>query len=175
MIVFISLFIFFFVFFFRAEHFIGNQSTPNKLLTSSYYGFTIFLIASINIFIFSYLIKPKKEQNWKVWNEIALYVIQFVTISKAIHFLSYYVMEKKMSFAGIFQSIFTKTLIGLIPVSIYVLNEQKKLFKKNYELASYISENSKDREVKTNKGYVLGKQTNAGPNLGLGLIYYASY
>jgi DNA-binding LytR/AlgR family response regulator len=60
-------------------------------------------------------------------------------------------MEKKMSFAGIFQSIFTTTPIGLIPVSIYVLNEQKKLFKKNYELASYISENSQDREVKTHK------------------------
>jgi hypothetical protein len=25
------------------------------------------------------------------------------------------------------------------------------------------------------EGYVLGKQTNAGPNLGLGLIYYTSY
>lgn len=149
MILFISWFIFLFVFFFRSDHFIGNESTPNKLLISFYYGFTTFLIASINILVFSYLVKPEKEQNWKVWNEIILYIIHFITISIAIHFLSFYVMEKEMTFAGISKSIFTTTLIGLIPVSIFVINEQKKLFKKHFELANKITDYGNDSEMKS--------------------------
>jgi len=148
---FISWFIFFFVFFFRSEQFIGNNSTPNRLLISFYYGLATFLIASINIYIFSIIVKPEKEVNWKIWKEIILYLIHFITISIGIHFLSNYVMEKEISISGLFYSIFTTTIIGLIPVSIHVINEQKKLFKKHFELANKISDGNADRPSNSSK------------------------
>ena len=150
-ILFISWFIFFFVFLFRSEHFVGNSSTPFRLLISSYYGLTTFFIALVNILIFSALVKPEKEKNWKVWNEIVLYVIHFLTISLAIHFLSAYVMEEELSFTGILTSIFTTTLIGLIPVSLHIINEQRKLFKKYYQLAVSISDEGTDRNIAPTK------------------------
>lgn len=153
-ILFISWFIFFFVFLFRSEQFVGNRSTPYRLLVSSYYGLATFTIAIINILIFSSIVKPEKEKNWKVWNEILLYIIHFLTISFAIHFLGIYVLEKEVSFFGILYSIFTTTLIGLIPVSLHVINEQRKLFKKYYQLAGEIADESADQKYVPNKGLI---------------------
>lgn len=150
-ILFISWFIFFFVFLFRSEGFVGNNSTPYRLLISSYYGLVTFIIALVNILIFSAIVKPEKEKNWKVWNEIVLYVIHFLTISLAIHFLSAYVMGNDLSFTGILSSIFKTTLIGLLPVSLHIINEQRKLFKKYYQLAVNMSDEGADRNIKPNK------------------------
>ena len=150
-ILFISWFIFFFVFLFRSEQFVRNDSTPYRLLISSYYGLTTFFIALVNVLIFSAFVKPEKEKNWKVWNEIVLYVIHFLTISLAIHFLSAYVMKEELSFTGILSSIFTTTLIGLLPVSLHVINEQRKLFKKYYQLAVNMSDEGADRKIVPSK------------------------
>ncbi len=150
-ILFISWFIFFFVFLFRSEQFVGNSSTPYRLLISSYYGLATFIIAVVNILIFSAVLKPEKEKNWKVWNEILLYVIHFLTISLAMHFLTAYVMGKELSFTGILSSIFTTALIGFIPVSLHILNEQRKLFKKYYQLAVKITDEGADRKISPSK------------------------
>lgn len=150
-ILFISWFIFFFVFLFRSEQFVGFDSTPYRLLFSSYYGLTTFIIAVINILIFSAIVKPEKEKNWKVLNEIVLYVIHFLTISLAIHFLTAYVMEEELSFTGILSSIFSTTLIGLLPVSLHIINEQRKLFKKYYQLAVSMSDEGSDRKIEPSK------------------------
>ena len=141
-ILFISGFIFLFVYVFRSDNFIGTHNPYNKLLFSSYYGLATLLISSFNTLVFSSVVKPEDEKNWKVWNEIILYVIHFVTISFAIHFLSFYVTNRETTLKGIFYSMAVTTLVGLIPVSIHVLNEQKKFFKKHYELANKISEDS---------------------------------
>lgn len=150
-ILFISWFIFFFVFLFRSEQFAGVSSVPYRLLVSSYYGFATFIVASMNILIFSAVVKPENERNWKVWKEILLYVIHFLTISLAIHFLASYVTDTEISFTGILSTIFTTTLIGLIPVSIHVINEQRKLFKKYYQLAGEIEGGSAGRTFTPSK------------------------
>lgn len=150
-ILFISWFIFFFVYFFRSESFINNNSITIKLLYSFYFGFVTFLVSSVNILIFGLIVKPEDEKNWVVWKEIILYVVHFITISVAIHFLSLFVMEKELTFLGIFNSVFGTTLIGLIPVSIHVLHEQKKLFKKHYELAKQITDDSVQRTIPEHK------------------------
>jgi len=144
-ILFISWFIFFFVFLFRSEQFLGNSSTPARLLISFYYGLSTFVVASINIFVFSALVKPEKERNWKVWKEVILYVVHFISISIAIYFLSVWLMGKELSIQGIISSAFTTTLIGLLPVSIHVINEQKKLFKKHYKMARQFSDENAAR------------------------------
>jgi len=97
--------------------------------------------------ISSALVSPNKEKDWKVWNEIILYLIHFATISIAIHFLSHFITNEDLSIAGILQSIVTTTTIGLIPVSIHVLNEQRKLFKKYYEMANEMGKNTLQREI----------------------------
>ncbi len=139
-ILFISWFIFIFVYLFRSDNFPHNDSTPYKLVYSSLYGLATFATAMFNTLIFSYIISPKKEKDWKVWNEIIFYLIHFITISIAIHCLSHSITDKELSFTGIFQSILTTTLIGIIPVSIHVLNEQRKLFKKYFEMAGKMGE-----------------------------------
>ena len=54
---------------------------------------------------------------------------------------------KELSFTGIVQSILTTSSIGIIPVSIHVLNEQRKLFKKHFEMAGKMGKNNMQRKL----------------------------
>ena len=144
-VLFISLFIFFFVYLFRVDRLASDLSNERKLLISAYYGLTIFVVAMTNILIFNIIVTSDREQKWRVLDEILLYVVQFVTISIAIHFLSYYVTDKEFSFKGILYSVFMTTVIGSIPVSLHVFNQQKKLFKKHFVLAIKMGEENLNR------------------------------
>ncbi len=60
-------------------------------------------------------------------------------------------MGNDLSFTGILSSIFTTTLIGLLPVSLHIINEQRKLFKKYYQLAVNMSDEGADRKIEPSK------------------------
>jgi hypothetical protein len=76
-IIFISSFIVLFVLVFRSHKFGVEHTGWNKLLISSYYGIITFVVATINTLIFHSIVTTKREIEWKVWNEILLYLIQY--------------------------------------------------------------------------------------------------
>ena len=152
-IIFISSFIVLFVFLFRSHKFGIEHNGWNKLLISSYYGIITFAVAATNTLIFHSIKTTKREREWKVWNEILLYLIQFLTISTAIFFLSRYTMHTAASILDFFKSVIQTTLIGSIPVSLHVLYQQNKLYKENFNIAMgidksiHLDEDKKTKEV----------------------------
>ncbi len=150
-IMFISVFIVLLVFLFRSHQFGIDHNWWSKLLISSYYGIVTFAVATVNVFIFLSLVTTKRESQWKVWNEILLYLIQFATISIAIFFLSKYTLHTNPSILDFFKSVIQTTLIGAIPVSLHVLYQQNKLYKENFNIALGIDEKVHLFDNKTTK------------------------
>lgn len=130
-IFFIGIVVFLLVLFFRSETYTNNGPISQRLLISSYFGIISLIIPIINTLIFHWIITPEKEQKWKVKNEIILYMLHFLGISLANFLLANLVFEKSFSLLNLGQSVFSTLLIGSIPVSIHVLQSQKKLLKKH--------------------------------------------
>lgn len=145
----ISGFIFFFVFLFRSDQLTQNASYSHRLLVSFYFGLITFLGASFNTLILRFFISTKEELKWKVWNEILLYGIHFFTISISVFFLTSIVTHTPLEFSvwSFIKSVSSTIIIGLIPVTIHVLNEQKTKFKKYYELASKLNPEIVQRKI----------------------------
>lgn len=139
-IFFIGLAIFFLVLFFRSETYTNDGPWSQRVFISSYFGLVSFLIPIINTLIFQRIVTPEKEQKWKVKNEITLYMIHFLGISLGNFLLANLVFAKDFSFLNLGHAIFSTLVIGSIPVSFHVLNEQKKLLKKHLAEAKKLNE-----------------------------------
>ena len=132
---------------FRSDYLTNDAPLLRRLLVSLYFGLATFGVALLNTFIFRVAISNQREQNWKAKHEIGLYVIHFFTISISVFFLTYLIAEQSaaLSITGFLRSVLSTIFVGSIPVSIHVISEQKRLFKKNFELAAQLNPGLKDR------------------------------
>jgi len=111
-------------------------------LISFWFGFATFAGACLNTAILAFILPKKLENNWSVRHEIMLYALHFFTISVFNYLLAAYLLRFTESFSvWPFLSVVSSTLlVGLIPVSIHVLQQQKKLYQNNYELAAQLNQ-----------------------------------
>ena len=139
-ILFISIVVFVLVLFFRSEIYTDNGPWSQRILISSYFGLVTFVFPSITTLIVQNVITPEREIKWTVKNEILLYLFHFITISMGNFLLSHLVFENDFSLLNLGQALFSTIFIGSIPVSIHVMNEQKKLLKKHLSEAELIND-----------------------------------
>ncbi len=139
-IAFISGFIFFFVFFFRTTQIDPDPGVPKRLLLSFLYGLVTFSVAIINTLIFSLVISQKERDRWQVWKEMVLYLIHLVTIAFVNHLLSSITVDNSITAFNFIKAVISTTVIGAIPISLHILNEQRKLLKTNLEEAQKVNQ-----------------------------------
>ena len=139
-ILFIAFIVFLLVLFFRSDSYTENGSWSERLLISSYFGIVTFSIPTITTLIIQKVITPERELKWIVKYEILLYLFHFMTIALGNFLLSNLLFQQDFSLFNLGQAISSTVLIGSIPVSIHVLNEQKKLLKKNLSEAELINQ-----------------------------------
>lgn len=137
-ILFISGFVFLFVMIFRSSDLIGANTFFKKALYSSYYGIITFAVASLNFIILNRIVNHKKEQNWKVKNEFMIYALQFFTISIAVYFLNVLMRGNELVIIDFLSTVLITVVVGSIPVSLHLINEEKKLLKQNLAEAQRI-------------------------------------
>ncbi len=134
MVIGVSVFALMFIF---RSNITNNEGVWVRLLASSYFGFFAIIIPFINTLIIQKLVPANKETNWTVKNEITIYLLHFITIGNYILLIN--ISEELFSFFNFIETVFLTTIIGGIPVTIHILNEQKKLLKKHVDEAHNIN------------------------------------
>ncbi len=133
----ISGFVLLFVFLFRSDYLTQNGGIIERITISIWFGLATFCGASLNTLVLMFLLPTDKDQTWKVWHEIVLYISHFLVISIFNFLVASFILRYVESFSlGSLLSVMASTFfIGIMPVSIHVLQQQKKIYKANYDLA----------------------------------------
>lgn len=136
----ISGFVFLFVFHFRTVQPSPDTSWLRQLGYAFCHGIATFFIASLNLVILRLFVSLQAEQSWKVKHEIGLYLVHFLTIAIASHFLTDWIMERPFTFGLFGVSVGSTLFIGGIPVAFLVIAKQNKLLKKHLQEAAQLNE-----------------------------------
>ena len=130
----IAVFVFFFVLFF-VTGFIPAHEFGRKLLFSAYFGAVTLVIPVINTLIFLATIPEKMRDNWTVKHEIGLYMIQVSAIAVGNFAVTELYGLQPFTIVAFVESCLTTVFVATIPVSVSVLIEERKRFKKYAEMA----------------------------------------
>ena len=131
-----------FVLVFRSDYYTQNGGLVDRILVSTWFGVATFTGASLNTLVLKLILPQEKESKWKVRHEIMLYAFHFFTIAIFNFLLASFVLRfiESFSFWSFLNVISSTLLVGTIPVSIHVLQQQKKLYKANYDLATELNQ-----------------------------------
>lgn len=136
----IAAFVFVFVLLFRSEHLVAKGTWLERTMVSLYYGLITFVVPFISMLILLSLISEKFV--WKVKHEILLLFWHLLSISTGNFWLSIIVFKQDISLLNFIQSVGITTIIGVIPIVLYVLLKQQKLLKKHLQEAKEINEST---------------------------------
>lgn len=141
----ISCFILLFVLIFRADYYSQGGGIFERVLIAFCFGVATFVGASLNTLLLKVFFPPNQESSWTVKHEIKLYALHFFTIAVFNYLLAAYFLRliENFSFSAFLGVISSTLLVGLIPVVIHVLQQQKKHFKESYEKAAELNLNLK--------------------------------
>ncbi len=131
-----------FVLVFRSDYYTQNGGLVKRILVSTWFGLATFAGASLNTLVLKLILPQEKENKWKVRHEIMLYAFHFFTIAVFNFLLASFVLRfiESFSFWSFLSVVSSTLLVGIIPVSIHVLQLQKKLYKANYDLATELNQ-----------------------------------
>lgn len=133
----ISGFVTLFVFIFRSDVYTNSGSWWECISVSFYFGLATFVGVSFNTILIMRMVTQKTERSWTVRHEIILYIAHILVISIFNFLLSAFILNYSVDFSvgSFLSSIVSTVIVGAIPISIYVLQQQKKQYKANYDLA----------------------------------------
>lgn len=119
---------------------ISEWQTHNKFLKLIGFGLVSFTAQLVAEFIIKNLLPVKlREDNWKVWHEIAsiVFVLLLIAIGNLLYGNKIHIMP--ISVKGFAFALLTTILIGVFPVAIHVITKYNKLLHKNTHIAEEVN------------------------------------
>jgi len=154
-ILFIGGFVFLFVLIFRSDQFILDFDWIKRIKLSAVFGIMAMIIPFLNILIVNLVLSSKKKINWRVIDEALLYILHFATISIANYIFTLYLMADQFAILDFLRTILITVITGGIPVSLYLLSQQKKLLQENSDSAVEINESAKHQQERSIQNEIL--------------------